>query len=577
MLRRLGQGGMAEVFEAELVGTHGFSRRVAIKKIAEPLAQEPAIVARFLEEARIASALHHAGIVSVLDFGVMEGVPFQVLELVDGPNADRLLDLYLPRAPSTAIGLPTEVALAIAAGVARALHHAHEALDDRGLPRGIVHRDIKPSNILLSWTGDLKLSDFGIAFAHDRAVQTETGVTPGSWAFMAPEQRSRGPVDRRADVFALGCTLHALCTGESPQRDLDAALALATGEPLRLHPSLDDELRALLAKALSAAPSARFATAASMADALDELLARRVSGDPRRRVHELLASLREAPAPRAGLLDQLLAVELVLTSEHGAVREFELQRTEAAPVAPSPRAAQNLQSESASASASASESASESASASASASPSILLRRLALTPVMAAALALLFWQRPLGDPPRAAAEPSPIALAPPAAPVRSPDTPSAPAPALSPSAPRVEAPVTPAPPPSADPRRDRPRRDRPRSSPPPSAPSPSPPSSSPSSSPAAAPPPSPATSFAAESTGYLKVIPRDRTDPRLVNARIYVDGELRGYSPDPIKATVGTHRIRVVLADDTTELGTYTLEVKADHRDRGHPSTLRVP
>jgi hypothetical protein len=87
----------------------------------------------------------------------------------------------------------------------------------------------------------------------------------------------------------------------------------------------------------------------------------------------------------------------------------------------------------------------------------------------------------------------------------------------------------------------------------------------------------PTTPAAEALIGYLKVVPRDRGDLRMVNARVYIDGKLRGYSPDPISTTVGVHKVRVVLEDDATELGTYLLEVKADHRDRGHPATLLVP
>ncbi len=555
---------MAEVFEAELCGAHGFFRRVAIKKISAQLAGEPGAAARFLEEARIASSLHHAGIVAVLDFGVMDGAPFQVLELVEGMNADQLIDRIGEQ--RGAAGLPTEVALAIAAELARALHHAHQARDATGLERGIVHRDVKPSNALLSWSGDIKLTDFGIAFARDRAIQTETGVTPGSWAFMAPEQRGRGAVDRRADVFALGCTLHALLTGESPQRDLEAAIAVATGRALSLSPSLDQDVAALIARAVAPAAAARFATAEKMAEALEAALAERSARTPRRMVEELLGSLREAEAPRRGLLDQLLAVELVLTAEVGELREFELRRAPTPTPTPSSAGARG-----------------------------VLARRLALMPVIAGALTFLFWQRTsLESAERAeasrrsaAAETSPVLTSPadepaPTPAVRFPDTPLTEAnrPDVRNADSLTSDPAAPSPSPSPSPaaapppRRARPTREP--AAPPPGASSTTPDRPLPGATFAPAAPTS-STSPSADSVGYLKVIARDRADARLVNARVYIDGELRGYSPDPIRTTVGPHKIRVVLADDTTEIGTYTLEVKADHRDRGHPATLRVP
>lgn len=577
---------MAEVFEAELAGDHGFSRRVAIKRMSAQVAHDAAASARFLEEARIASSLHHAGIVAVLDFGVMDGTPFQVLELVDGLNADQLID----RAGGGK--LPTDVALAIAADVAHALHHAHEARDAAGADLAIVHRDVKPSNVLLSWAGDIKLSDFGIAFARGRAIQTETGLAPGSWTFMAPEQRTRSAVDRRADVFSLGCTLHALLTGDSPQRDFDVAIALTAGTPLALAGRFDDDVRAILERALRPSPAERYATAGELAHALGAALARRLTRDPRSRVQEFLTPLREAPAARGGLLDQLLAVELVLASEHGAVRQFELRSpTRPAlpdePAGPPPElAAPPLRSPPEPPEPPPPPPLPLADATSPAASRARSLRRISVAAAIPLALAAVGWRLvgreqpsaapqlaapPLPGADAAADRPPPSATA--ASTVRVPDSaraddrgeaarppaPSSAAPASAPASSATAAPIA-----------KRPRgepRDKPPSLPTPAAPS----------LPETAVPPESAPAAASAPLGYLKVVARDRGDPRLVNARVYVDGKLRGYSPDPISATVGPHQIRVVLEDDLTEVGTYRLEVKADHRDRGHPATLQVP
>jgi serine/threonine protein kinase len=299
ILRRLGQGGMAEVFEAELVGELGFVRKVAIKRM---LAADPIAAERFLDEARIASRLHHANIVSILDLGLLDGLPFQVLELVDGIDANALL----ARAGGT---LPLAVALAIAGDIAHALDHAHRAVDAAGMPLGIVHRDVKPSNVLVAWDGHAKLTDFGIAFAHERVARTETGTVAGTLGFIAPEQRTRSQLDGRSDVFALALTLHALVTGESPLRDLEVEMRVLAGEPVPIDPAIPADVRALLERALALARTDR-PDAGAFAEAIGAALRSRISRDPRAHVRELLAQLNR-PVARLGALDQLLGIEVV--------------------------------------------------------------------------------------------------------------------------------------------------------------------------------------------------------------------------------------------------------------------------
>ncbi|HUJ63261.1 MAG TPA: serine/threonine-protein kinase, partial [Kofleriaceae bacterium] len=242
--RRLGLGGMAEVFEAELAGELGFSRKVALKRMVGEAARDPVAARRFLDEARIASKLHHANIVSVLDVGLLDGAPFQVLELVDGIDAHGLAQ----RVGGT---LPLEIALIIAAEVAHALDHAHRAVDASGLPLGIVHRDVKPSNVLVSWDGDVKLTDFGIAVAHEREARTEAGMAPGTRGYMAPEQRTRGELDGRTDVFGLGLTLCALLAGDTPLRDVTVEVRLLAGEAMPLPAALPADVRAVIAGAVA--------------------------------------------------------------------------------------------------------------------------------------------------------------------------------------------------------------------------------------------------------------------------------------------------------------------------------------
>jgi len=331
MLRRLGAGGMAEVFEAELAGELGFSRKVAIKRMSRQAAADREMATRFLDEARIASRLHHANIVSVVDMGLLDDLPFQVLELVDGVDVQQLQR----RAGGV---LPIEIALIIVGDVAHALDHAHEMRDASGVPLGIVHRDVKPSNVLVSWGGDVKLTDFGIAFANEREVKTEAGLVPGTMGFIAPEQRLKGSVDGRTDVFALGLTLHAMLTGYTPLRDVSVDIDLLAGKPIPLDAALPAEIRDAIARAVTPDKRDRL-TAAQLAEVLGGLLAQRLTREPRGYLRSYLEPLRN-DQPKAGALDQLLGFDVVLAAEptSGEPRRYTLRASAPTVLAiPNPR------------------------------------------------------------------------------------------------------------------------------------------------------------------------------------------------------------------------------------------------
>ena len=295
---------MAEVFEAEVVGELGFVRKVAIKRMLADAAADVGAARRFLDEARIASRLHHANIVAVTDVGLLDDLPFHVLEYVDGIDAQQLQH----RAGGV---LPVDVALAIAADVAHALDHAHRATDANGVDLHIVHRDVKPSNVLVSWSGDVKLADFGIALARDRSARTETGVVAGTMGFIAPEQRTRSEVDGRADVFALGLTLHAFLTGYTPLQDITVEMQLLEGSPIPLDPKLPADVAAIIARAVAPSRLDR-QTAGDFATAIGALLAPRLTRDVRSVVRGFLDGLEASPNKRRrGALDDLLGIEVV--------------------------------------------------------------------------------------------------------------------------------------------------------------------------------------------------------------------------------------------------------------------------
>jgi tRNA A-37 threonylcarbamoyl transferase component Bud32 len=304
VLRRLGQGGMAEVFEAVAEGAEGFRRRVAIKRVLPEHATDASVRRMFFDEARIAARLHHPGIVAVLDFGLDGDAPFQVLELVDGEDLAAVL-----RRVGT---LPLGVALHVGREVANALDCAHRATDDEGRPLGIVHRDVSPSNVLVSREGDVKLGDFGIAFAHERSERTAAGVVRGKPAYMAPEQLTGGVVDARTDVFGLACTLHRALVGRSPLADEDAIARLLRGERVALDASIPADVGQVLGHALAPSRADRPRDAAELARAFDELTRRHLEVDGRSALRSLLA-----PSLPADPLGSLFELAWVVEGEAG--------------------------------------------------------------------------------------------------------------------------------------------------------------------------------------------------------------------------------------------------------------------
>lgn len=206
IVRQIGAGGMGRVLEAVARGRDGFERRVAMKVMhADVAARDASARAAFVDEAKIASHLHHANIVQVLDYGVLGDADFIVVEYVDGPD--------MGRAARTR-DVPVTVALHVVQEIAHALDHAHRRSDIAGRPLGIIHRDVTPSNMLVSFDGDVKLSDFGIAFAEGKEGVTAVGTLRGKAAYVAPEQMTGARPTPVVDVFALGVSLAGLLIGQ---------------------------------------------------------------------------------------------------------------------------------------------------------------------------------------------------------------------------------------------------------------------------------------------------------------------------------------------------------------------------
>jgi serine/threonine-protein kinase len=269
--RRLGMGGMAEVYLARQIGLGGFERRVALKRPLPHLAEDPAFLSMFIDEAKLAAQLHHPNIVQTYEVDRVDGSYLIAMEYVDGASLRSLLRAQ--RGSGTAP--PLGVSLAIIDALLGALAYAHGATDGRQRGLALVHRDISPGNVLVGAHGEVKLTDFGVARSATRLTVTQTGVIKGTLAYMAPEQAAGRAVDVRSDVFGVGAVLHELCLAQPPYPDGPPA------EPRRIvvGAELPAAVAALIERALAWDPDDRFATAAEMQAALRAIGVSRASED----------------------------------------------------------------------------------------------------------------------------------------------------------------------------------------------------------------------------------------------------------------------------------------------------------
>ncbi|HVY29513.1 MAG TPA: serine/threonine-protein kinase [Polyangiaceae bacterium] len=203
-------GGMATVYIGRLRGPAGFARRVAVKSLHPQLAKDPDFLSMFLDEARLVGHIQHTNVVPVLDVIAVESELHLVMEYVEGEPLSRVVRALR----SAGRKMPPPIAVAILIGVLDGLHAAHEARAEDGSLLSIVHRDVSPQNILVGVDGIAKILDFGIAKAVGRMQTTRGDQLKGKLSYMAPEQLSRDPLDRRADVYAAAIVLWELVTGE---------------------------------------------------------------------------------------------------------------------------------------------------------------------------------------------------------------------------------------------------------------------------------------------------------------------------------------------------------------------------
>ena len=290
---RLGGGGMAEVFEASMRGAEGFTRRVAIKRVLPGYSNNPTFAKMFIEEAQLSSRLAHPNIVSVLDFDRdAKGQLFLAMELVEGVDLHALVATGL---------LPFPVVIHVIAEVLRGLGYAHEV--------PLVHRDVSPHNVLLSWGGEVKVSDFGIAKARDATDATVSAMLKGKPAYMSPEQANGQPLDGRSDLFAVGVIMWELLTGrrlfaaDDTRATLAAVLFGKIPRPRKLRPEVPKDLDRVVMRLLAREASERYQTADTV---LQDLVECDDASEAGRDALVALLGARmpeRAPAPKTKLLN----------------------------------------------------------------------------------------------------------------------------------------------------------------------------------------------------------------------------------------------------------------------------------
>ncbi|MDY0003073.1 MAG: protein kinase, partial [Polyangia bacterium] len=270
LMERIASGGMAEVYKAVAMGEAGFEKPVAIKLLHRQFSDDEDLVAMLQDEARLCSLLHHGNITQVLDLGRVEDTYYIAMEYVNGKDLFNLLR----KASQTGLALLLPGALFIACEMLAGLDYAHRKRDDDGRLLGIIHRDISPQNVLITWDGEVKIIDFGIAKARTSTHKTQAGIIKGKFRYMSPEQARGEPIDHRADIFATGVVLYEMILGRphaAGATDREILIKIQSGRFERLGhqvSGLPPELEEMVHRALATTPESRWPSARAFRTAL---------------------------------------------------------------------------------------------------------------------------------------------------------------------------------------------------------------------------------------------------------------------------------------------------------------------
>ncbi len=323
---KVAAGGMAEVWKARMRGVEGFQKTVAIKKILPHLTDNSEFIGMFIDEAKLAAQLSHPNIIHIYDLGKIGRDYYIAMEYVEGKDLRSIMNA----ARKKSLPLPLGLALLVASRLASALDYAHRKRDFEGRELGLVHRDVSPQNVLITFEGDIKLCDFGIAKAVTKASQTQMGALKGKLQYMSPEQAWGKPVDSRSDIFSLGAILFEMLTGErlfpggSEISVLEAVRDGRTRTAREISPAVPPEVDEIVRRALAREPDQRFASA----------------GEMQSRLESVLYGLKPTPGPTdlAAYLHRLFQADdpLVAATTAAAVAAAPAAQPAAEPAAPPP-------------------------------------------------------------------------------------------------------------------------------------------------------------------------------------------------------------------------------------------------
>jgi tetratricopeptide (TPR) repeat protein/tRNA A-37 threonylcarbamoyl transferase component Bud32 len=273
ILDKIATGGMAELFRAKITSVEGFEKLVAIKKILPNLTQDSNLVDMFIDEAKLAAMLTHQNIVQIYDLGSMEGAYFIAMEYIHGKD----LRVVSNKSKEKGLPLPLEYAIYITSRICSGLDYSHNLKDFQGNPLKLIHRDISPQNILVTYEGDVKIVDFGIAKAARKTADTREGLIKGKVAYMSPEQAAGKTIDHRSDIFSTGILLYEMITGVrmfegDDVKILDKVRKADFQKAETIVSDLPAEVSDILRQALAKAPSRRYKSCVAMLAHLEDCL-----------------------------------------------------------------------------------------------------------------------------------------------------------------------------------------------------------------------------------------------------------------------------------------------------------------